>query len=74
VEPGTYTVTASLAGYASAGSSPFEVVAGETTEVPPHRNEGIVHSAFHQRFISHSREGLESIWSSGVPAFAGTTS
>ncbi len=35
VEPETYTVTASLTGYAEQTSNPFEVVAGETTEVPP---------------------------------------
>ncbi len=35
VDPGTYTVTASLAGYAEKTSGAFEVRAGETTTVPP---------------------------------------
>ncbi|MDI7269804.1 MAG: carboxypeptidase regulatory-like domain-containing protein, partial [Myxococcota bacterium] len=35
VPAGTYTVTASRAGFASATSSPFEVRAGETTTAPP---------------------------------------
>ncbi|MFO8072602.1 MAG: DUF1566 domain-containing protein, partial [Polyangia bacterium] len=35
VPVGNHTVTATLAGYAEQSSSPFEVVAGETTVVPP---------------------------------------
>ena len=35
VAPGTYTVTASLAGYGTQSSSPFQVMAGQPTVVPP---------------------------------------
>ena len=35
VEPGTYTVTASLAGYGEQTTSPVEVVAGQSTFLPP---------------------------------------